>query len=173
MAEILINTNTFKSIYQKNFGVLVNFAFSKTKDIELSREIVQNTFVKLWHYKDKIDIQSSIESYLYSMVRNGIIDHLRKNERIVDIKDISVLNSLEDQQIQNKEEESNEFRHNLKKALSTLKDKRKQIFTLNKIEGLTYQEISEHLSISERVVEDNIAKALKEIRNYFIENKLI
>ena len=64
MAETTINTNNFKELYNRHFGVLVNFAFSKTKDIELSREIVQNTFVKLWHSREDIEIRTSLESYM-------------------------------------------------------------------------------------------------------------
>lgn len=168
-----INTDNFEDLYSKNYGVLVNFAFSKTKDLELSREIVQNTFVKLWNSRADIEIRSSIESYLFTMVRNGIIDNVRKNEKIVDIRDFQSLREIEYETSVNEEEESWELRYHLKKAINNLKEKRRIIFNLNKTEGLTYQEISEHLNISERVIEDNIAKALKEIRKYFIENKLM
>jgi len=44
-----------------------------------------------------------------------------------------------------------------------MKPKRKLIFDLSKFEGLTYSEIAAHFSISERAVEDNIAKALEHI----------
>ena len=46
-----------------------------------------------------------------------------------------------------------------------MKPRRKLIFELSKFEGLTYTEIAEHLNISERSVEDNIAKALMNIRS--------
>jgi RNA polymerase sigma-70 factor (ECF subfamily) len=173
MTETIINTNNFKDLYNRHFGVLVNFAYSKTKDLELSREIVQNTFVKLWNSRADIEIRSSVESYLFSMVRNGIIDHFRKNEKIVEMKDFSGLNTIENDAHKNSEEEIIELRYNLKKAINSLKEKRRVIFNLNKAEGLTYQEIAEYLKISERVVEDNISKAMKEIRQYFIENKLL
>ena len=173
MAETLINTNNFKDLYDQNYGVLVNFAYSKTRDIELSREIVQNTFVKLWNGRDYIDIKSSIQSYLFSMVRNGIIDHFRKNEKIVEVKDISGIKNIVDDHHDQKEEEVIELRYNLKKAINTLKEKRRVIFNLNKVEGMTYAEIAEYLNISERVVEDNISKAMKELKTYFIENKLV
>lgn len=169
----VINTNNFKDLYSKNYGVLVNFAYSKTKDLELSREIVQNTFVKLWNSRADIEIRTSVESYLFTMVRNGIIDHVRKNEKLVDIKDFSAFREIEDENPDHKEEETLELKYHLKKAINSLKEKRRVIFNLNKTEGLTYLEIAEYLNISERVVEDNIAKALIEIRHYFIENKLM
>jgi RNA polymerase sigma-70 factor, ECF subfamily len=173
MAETKLNTNNFKELYNRHFGVLVNFAFSKTKDIELSREIVQNTFVKLWHSREDIEIRTSLESYMYSMVRNGIIDHFRKNERIIDLKDTFMLKDIKDDENDHREEEIIELRYYLKKAINSLKEKRRVIFNLNKVDGLTYQEIAEYLKISERVVEDNISKAMKEIRSYFLENKLL
>ena len=56
------------------------------------------------------------------------------------------------------------LRHAIKLALDQMKPKRKLIFKLSKFENLTYAEIAKHLQISERSVEDNIAKALIIIR---------
>jgi RNA polymerase sigma-70 factor (ECF subfamily) len=98
---------------------------------------------------------------------------VRDNERLVDMKDFSAFREIEDENQDHKEEETLELRYHLKKAINSMKEKRRVIFNLNKTEGMTYQEIAEYLNISERAVEDNIAKALIEIREYFIENKLM
>lgn len=173
MHEVLTSGTKFKEMYHRMYPLMVNFAFGKTKDMELSQELVQITFVKLWNSRNSIEINSSIENYLYSMVRNNIIDNLRKNGKFVQLKEAGDINNLMIEENQNNEDEEIELKYNLKKAISSLKDKRRKIFELNKFEGLTYQEIADYLRISERVVEDNISKALKEIKTYFVENNLL
>ena len=41
---------------------------------------------------------------------------------------------------------------------------RKKVFHLNRIEGYSYQEISQQLSISVKSVDNNLSKALKQLR---------
>jgi len=172
MARIFKDKEEFKKLYLSTYGALVNYAYSRTKDMELSREIVQNVFVKFWKNNENIEIKNSMKSYLYSMVRNNIIDHYRKEDRITSMEDIPGNIAYYIEEAEMSEDKVYEFRYNLKKALATLKDKRRKIFELSKFEGLTYSEIAQYLKVSERTVEDNIAKALKEIRQYFNNNNL-
>ncbi len=166
------NKEEFKQLYLDNYGAMVNFAYSKTNDIELSKEIVQNVFVKFWNNSSNIDIKTSIKSYLFTMVRNSIIDNFRKKERETEYtKSLSENGYVYTDN--HEEQDLIELKYHLKKAISTLKEKRRRIFELNKYEGLTYKEIARYLNISERAVEDNIAKAIKEIRNYFSVKKLL
>lgn len=153
----------FKIFYTEYSSIMVNFAFSKTKDWELSREIVQNTFVKLWMRRSQTNITTSIKSYLFMMVKNAIIDHYRRNERFTDAEQIPEVGTDDSNQFH--EEDLLIVRHAIKKLLDQMKPRRKLIFELSKFEGLTYTEIAEHLNISERSVEDNIAKALMNIRS--------
>ncbi len=173
MTKGLENKEGFKKLYKDLYGPLVNYAYSKTKDWELSKEVVQNTFVRFWNKRNDINIRSSVKSYLFSMVRNGIIDHYRKEKNTVDLEEIQNSRSLIIEQDEISIQNDYKFKYGLKKAISTLKEKRRRIFVLSKFEGLTYKEIADYLNISERTVEDNIAKAFKEIRNYFYSNNLI
>jgi len=167
------NREDFKVLYQNTYGILVNFVYSKTKDWDLSKEIVQNTFVRFWRKREEINIRNSEKSYLFSMVRNGIIDHYRKEQNKTDLDEVVRLDKFHVEQDIEKEQISIEIKYYLKKSIESLKDKRKEIFELSKFEGLTYKEIAKHMQISERSVEDNIAKAFKHIRKYFIDNNLI
>ncbi len=154
------------------YGPLVNFCHSKTRDWELSQEIVQNTFVKLWSSRNKVKINTSIKSYLYSMVRNNIIDHYRKSEKIVDVESDVIYNIPEKYDSEDGGLDF-EMAYHVKKSLATMKDKRRKIFELSRYEGLTYKEIADYMGISERSVEDNIAKAFLQIRDYLKKNNVL
>jgi RNA polymerase sigma-70 factor (ECF subfamily) len=162
MIKGLNNKKEFKDLYTEYFSIMVNFAYSKTNDWELSQEIVQNTFVKLWTRRKNTTISTSIKSYLFMMVRNAIIDNFRHNQRFAEIEHVKEEAYVEDQV--EKEEKLIMMRHAIKLALENMKEKRRQIFVMSKYEGLTYAEIAEHLNISERSIEDNMAKAISKIR---------
>ncbi len=173
MTKGLKNKDGFKKLYKETYGPLVNYAYSKTKDWELSKEIVQNTFVRFWNKRNDINIRTSVKNYLFSMVRNGIIDYYRKEKNTVEIEEIQNNKHISIEQDEISIQNEYKFKYGLKKAIGALKEKRRRIFELSKFEGLTYKEIADYLNISERTVEDNIAKAFKEIRNYFYTNNLI
>lgn len=163
MSPELRDKTTFKKLYQEYYVILMNFAFSKTRDIELSKEIVQNTFVKIWTRREKLNISTSIKSYLFMMVRNSIIDHFNRNQRITDLDHLPI--KMERPLWENNGEDNLVLlRTVIKKALEEMKPKRRLIFELSKYEGLSYSEIAAYLGISERSVEDNMAKALVHIR---------
>lgn len=162
MVTGLNNKAEFKALYTEYFSILVNYAYSKTSDWELSREIVQQTFVKLWTRREQTQISSSLKSYLFMMIRNAIIDNFRQQKRFEEIGQFKE-RQFEESFHQN-EEDLVIMRHIIKRVLENMKPKRRQIFEMSKFEGLTYSEIAQYLKISERSVEDNIAKALSELR---------
>ena len=162
-----INESNFEQVFKSYFGPLVNYVNGYLKDWESSREIVQGSFLRIWENKDSIEINSSIKSYLYSAVRNRMIDHVRANK-----KDIEYQNSL---LTENKGEGTEELdtyliREEISKSMDKMKPKMQKIFRLSKIEGLTYNEIASYLNISKRTVEDNMAKALVFLKDELSKN---
>lgn len=160
----------FEDLFKKYFGPLCNYVNSYIKDWESSREIVQSTFLKIWENKDRIEVNSSVQSYLYSSVRNRMIDYIRSNKKREEVKSV-----LEQAEIDDNPESLNTFlvRQEIMKSLEKLKPKMRKIFSLSKIEGLTYGEIASYLNISKRAVEDNVAKALRLLKEDLKDNEII
>ncbi len=170
MSSPFISESKFEEVFKTFFGPLCNYVNSYIKDWENSREIVQGSFMKIWENRDKIEIETSLKSYLYSSVRNRMVDYIRVNK-----KDEDYRNSLSADEIDDRVEEIDSFliREEILKSLNKMKPKMKKIFTLSKMEGLTYSEIAAYLNISKRAVEDNVAKALVLLKNDLRHNKEI
>lgn len=152
----------FKAIFEEYYPPLCNFAYSLIKDWELSQEIVQETFLKVWEQRHEIQINTSLKSYLFQAVKFLVIDYHRKLKH-QQSKQSDYLNQVEvvEEHFLHTTEEAILLRHHLHRAIQQLNPKMQEIFKLNKYEGLTYEEIAEHLKISKRTVEDNIARAMK------------
>ncbi len=164
------NESNFEEVFKTYFGPLCNYVNSYIKDWESSREIVQGTFMKVWENKDTIQINTSAKSYLYSAVRNRMIDMIRSNKKLDEYKNAANVDEIEENV-----EHMNSFvvREEILRSMDKLKPKMRKIFSLSKVEGLTYNEIAAYLNISKRAVEDNVAKALKLLKEDLEGNELL
>jgi len=162
--------SNFEEVFKTYFGPLCNYVNSYIKDWEASREIVQGTFLKVWENRDSIAVNTSAKSYLYSAVRNRMIDQIRSNKKLDDYK-----NTVNVDEIDENLDQMNSYviREEILKSMDKLKPKMRKIFSLSKIEGLTYSEIAAYLNISKRAVEDNVAKALRLLKEDLQENEAL
>ncbi len=156
MKEKVKNIAEFEKLFREYFNPLVNYINSKLHNWEDSREVVQQTFYKIWKNKDKINIHSEVKGYLYQSCRNTMIDFVRARKSYADVE------SYENHVMEENESVLDPFviRNCILSALKKQKPRMQEIFKLSKFEGLTYQEIADRLNISKRTVEDNIARAL-------------
>ena len=155
----------FKSLYEE----LVCYAYKFMKDKDMSEEIVQDVFFKIWMKKNEIVISQNIKSYIYSALKNRCLviirHHKVRNEysRYQKSKGQTFVNDVENKL------ESNEIENIIEKTLNSLPARMRKIFILNRYEGMKYKEIAEHLSISIKTVEANVSKALKVFRENLSE----
>ncbi len=166
MVIIFQNIDEFKKLFQLHYNGLVNFVYSRyVNDMDEARDVIQATFMKIWKGRNKIDVTSSPKSYLYQVAKNAALDHIRKyksNVNVVLEEDLERIDRVEEEV--SRDADSFQIRTKIVEALEVLKPKTREIFKLNKFEGLTYEEIANHMGISKRTVESNIARALVLLR---------
>lgn len=160
------------SIY---FPRLNDFARNVIKDDEISQDIVQEVFVKIW--EKGADIESiNIEAFLFRLVRNRCIDY---------IKHLKVINNqMHDIQISSKYEElyridfignepymliEKELKTKIEKTIHDLPDRCREVFILSRLNGLKNREIAKKLDISIKNVERHLNRALQSFRKNFSE----
>ncbi|MFZ1703212.1 MAG: sigma-70 family RNA polymerase sigma factor [Saprospiraceae bacterium] len=163
----------FHRIFKEFYNPLVNFIFSYLKDWEDSEEVVQNVFTKLWENKDSLNLHGSLKGFLYQSAKNAMIDYIRANKRHSGKVE---LNQEVQQNLLDRSEElldSYIIRAEIQKLMLQMKPKNREIFELNKFEGLTYEEISKYMNISKRSVEDNISRSMAFIKENLKNNRNI
>ena len=143
------------SMYNK----LCAYAYTLIRDHGNAEDIVQNVFVEVWTNRKNIDPNLSLTNYLYRSVYNGFIDQYRKNKPVIYLEK-KYLEAM-DLVVQNEQENLDELIKLVHLEIDRLPSKCKQIFLLNKKEGLTHIEISEYLDISLKTVEGHITRAFK------------
>ena len=136
---------------------------------EDAEDIAQNIFLKLWTRPDLWQGQESMTGYLYTVTRNEIFN-LFKHQKVEQEYESHIIRS---QLIGELCDEDTSLLENLyyteivllvELALNQLPPRRKQVFEMSRIEGLSHKEIAEKLQIPVRTVEDHIYKTLTELR---------
>ena len=150
----------FTQLFNTWYQPLCQFAYRYTKDTQASEDIVQNIFVELWQNRTRLGILRSPKNYLYIATRNGCISYLRKEKRGQDTIAHAEL-ELEFPVDPDKGMDLVFRQTRLKKAIDRLPRKMREVFLLNKMEGLTFTEIAKYLDRSPKTIEKQVARALK------------
>ena len=154
----------FESLFRSSYVSLVRYAKTLIKDHDTAEEIVQDLFFRLWQDKEKINIESSLNGYLFRSVHNRCLHHIEHN-RIVERH----AEEMSYRQTESPESPSDilsykELQDKIARILERLPEKCGKIFAMSRFEGLKYTEIAEKLSVSVKTVEANMGRALKEFR---------
>lgn len=142
---------------------MCSFAYKYIQDIDTCQEIVHDVFVKLWEKREQIDLSKSVKSYLFTAVSNKCKNHIRDNKKFV-TNELATENTNYNDQDALKQLQYQELEEKIQEAINSLPEKCKEVFELNRYEGLKYKEIAEKLHISVKTVENQMGKALKVLR---------
>jgi len=134
------------------------------RKLEIAEEIVQDVFYNVWKNRESIRITQSWKSYLYRSVYNNSMMYLRKKRREVSLEEGLFPEKEGNSPDPFQELEFNEVSAVVSETISSLPERTREIFLLNRQEGLKYREIAERLSISVKTVEANMGRALKALR---------
>lgn len=168
-AELLVWVNddcmeAFEELYERHWQKLYSFAFKRIRSREISEEIVQEFLTNLWANRRSINITTSFEGYIYTAIRNLILNYFAKEARYNKYQQFTQLFSHD---IDNSTEETvyiNDLNSNLQKELDFLPSKCRSVFELSRKENKTNKQIAAELGISEKTVESHLTKAIKRLR---------
>ncbi|MEM9050443.1 MAG: RNA polymerase sigma factor [Bacteroidota bacterium] len=137
---------------------LYRFMLKHVRDVEQARDLVQESFAKMWLKVEEINA-SKAKSYLFSTGYNTMIDQIRRDKKKGNYNEVEAQKLSHSQQYS----DLNEILHD---ALETLPEKQKSVVLLRDYEGYSYQEIGEITSMSESQVKVYIFRARKALKNY-------
>lgn len=161
------NKQAFKYFFDKYYNELCNFVNIYLHNNDLAEEVVQDIFVYFWENKSRINIQSSVKSYLFSASKYRSLNLLRDQKRNSELqKSIEKETHGAFEMSTDFFTDPNEFKKLLDDAVEQLPEKCKRIFLLSKQEELSNKEIAEKLNLSVKTVENQITIALKKLRSF-------
>jgi len=162
----------FTELYERFHNILFSYANKKIADKEEARDIVQDILLNLWNKRSNILIKGSLKSYLFTSVRNKILDlitHKQVEEKYLDNLQKFIYSSKpSDYLIREKEIQSI-----IEKEIMELPPRMQEIFNLSRKEWLSNAEIADKLSLSTFTVETQVKRALRILRKRLNHNSFL
>jgi len=157
----------YAEIYHRYFDAVFQHAFRKLGDEEAAKDVVQEVFVNLWEKRSAYNIEINPKGYLFTAVRNRIINFWAKEnirsaywDTFRDNREIEQrMNASTDHKI--REEQLKAY---INQQIEDFSPRMREVFQLSRVEDLSYKEIAEELNITEGNVAKQISNALKVLR---------
>jgi RNA polymerase sigma-70 factor (ECF subfamily) len=151
----------FEKLFHQYHTDLFRFLVRHGVTPEASEDILQDVFAAVWRGKDRLDPARSIRAYLYRACRNRAANYFRGAARTDEASVEEAPSRLPQQDDQLDYEMLHERLHGI---IERLPERRRAVFELCFLGGLSYREASETLGITPKTVENQMGHALKTIR---------
>ncbi|WP_232831765.1 RNA polymerase sigma-70 factor [Taibaiella helva] len=164
-----ISEAAFEQVFKSHFKALHAYACTILQEEAMAEEIVQQVFFKLWEKRDQVNIQQSLNAYLYRSVYNECLNYLKhkKVRKAHQSHTLYTAGTASDQV--SRKVIARELEEKIADALNQLPEQCRTIFQMSRFEELKYREIADKLNLSVKTVENQMGKALKIMRMQLVE----
>lgn len=157
--------HAFSTLYQQMVDRLYRFLVGRYRiDRQTAYDVIADFFVKLRQRLDRIDVEQSLESWIWTMFRNFVIDYFKTQKMPVRLDDTL---ETEDTDIEHPAQYT-EKNHQLKQiymVLGHLDDVSKEIVLLRYVEQLSFEEIATITNMQEDAIRQRASRAVKKLQS--------
>jgi len=129
----------------------------------IAEDLVQDLFLAVWTHRERLHIDGSIRTYLFTAARNRALNHL-KHEKIADRFRVAMLDRVDASDPSAPGESDFLAAMEVQTAIDRLPPRCRLIFTMSRQQDMTYNQIACELGISVKTVEVQMGRALKSLR---------
>lgn len=161
--------DAFCELYATYKNRLIYFAMRFLKSREYAEDVFQYAFTVVWQSRRFINPDASFSSYLYTIMRNRILNQLRNAANEEKLKESILSQALDYTEDTKREVMLNDLKSLISHALQQLTPRQREIFEMSREAQLSHKEIADKLGISVNTVQEHISTSLKLIRTYLIK----
>lgn len=138
-------------------------------DHEMAQDVLQDTFIKVFQNFHQFKQDSQLYTWLYRIATNEALQQINKNKRLqkTDEEAEYHLQNLKADEFEN---DADELQILLEKAIQSLPEKQKLVFTMRYYDDLPYEQLSKILEMSVGTLKTNYHYAKQKIEEYIKEN---
>lgn len=165
--------DAFCELYAAYKNRLIYFAMRFLKSREYAEDIFQDAFTIIWQSRRFINPDTSFSSYLYTIVRNRILNQLRDLANQDKLREQILAQAVDYSNDTNNEILANDLRRFISLAMQQLTSRQREIFEMSREKQMSHREIAEALGISVNTVQESISISLRTLRNYLEKNSIV
>ena len=170
--------DAFRTLFERHHRRAYALAFGVLRHQDDALDVVQDAFIKAHRYLDKFEGNSSFYTWLYRIVMNLAIDHLRKHRRVkpVEIDETriedgdgdgllpKILGANPGRALQDKE-----IRIRIDKALDELSENHRAVLVMRELEGMSYEEMAEAMDCSKGTIMSRLFHARRNMQKRLLD----
>lgn len=159
------DSQAYQTLFEKYQPMLFRAVYYRTNDEMLARDTVQDTFLKVWIYRDRLKPHLAFYAYLLKLSKNLVLDHYKREEVRTRYRDHVRLLEERPNRSPGEDLEKKALETRIEEVVNTvLPEKCRAVFILSRVEGLSNQEIADIMKVSKKTVENQLYRALKILR---------
>ncbi|MDB5281720.1 MAG: polymerase, sigma-24 subunit, subfamily [Bacteroidota bacterium] len=151
----------FEEIYDRHWAAMYVHAYKMLKDEDEAKDVIQELFANLWVNREELELRNSLKAYLYTALRNRILNIFDSRKvRSTYIDSLSLY--FEEHHLVTEERfREKELENIIEGEIANLPDKMRIVFELSRKQHLSHKEIALELQISDKTVKKQINNAIR------------
>jgi RNA polymerase sigma-70 factor, ECF subfamily len=153
--------SAFRLFFERYKDSLLSFLISKGTPKDDAEDLLQSAFLIIWEKREEIRPDRSLRSFLYTIAYNRMLNLFRDRKK----QDPEYAYKLHDSGSNPEVDAANrQALEAMQKALDVMPEKRRRVFELCYLQGLSHKEAAQALDVAQKTIENHMALALKELR---------
>ena len=157
----------FSKLYDLHVGMLYNYVYKLTTDMELLKDCIQDVFIKIYNKRTELDAVQNIKSYMLISLKNKLCDESRKRIHLSDVA-VDELDVISPDNVETnylaveKEKQNSDF---IARMLNKLSPRQRKAIELYYIEEYKYEDICIELQMNYQSVRNLIHRGMLKLRS--------
>ena len=158
----------YRIIYDRYKTTIYSTILNLSDDEFMAEEVLQETFIRLWNYKDKLLAVDHFDAWLYRVAKNVFLTKIKSKAVLTEPLDL-ILHDLSCANMDYNDLDFKELENSFESAISHLSPKQKMTYQMIKQEGLSRKEVANLLNVSPETVKWNLDESIKKVRAYMLK----
>ncbi len=153
-----LTTNTFDTLWDQTHQRICRFVCSRVSNDQDAEDILQDVFLRIYHQLNTVHEDRRLESWMYQIARNRIIDHYRSRRQWVELSETLA----EDEDAA--EETMEDLLSSLRQAIASLPESYREALVQADLQGIAQQDLAVKLGISLPGAKSRVQRARQKVK---------